>query len=161
MERNASHTPIRRAVTRIAGLLLFASALPVAAGSAGERPTPKTGTDHTGEPRVGIASFYHDRFAGRPMANGKPMQPDQDNAASRTLPLGTTARVTNLENGQSTVVTIEDRGPYVDGRIVDLSPASAEAIGLTEEQGLTKVEVAPIRVPLPDGSAIMGAGAQP
>lgn len=125
------------------------------------RPTPKSGTDRSGQRQVGKASFYHDKFAGRPMANGKPMRPDEDNAASLTLPLGTTARVTNLETGQSTVVTIEDRGPYVDGRIVDLSPSSAEEIGLTRDQGLAPVEVAPIEVPLPDGTVKLGAGAAP
>ncbi|TFY97791.1 septal ring lytic transglycosylase RlpA family protein [Ramlibacter rhizophilus] len=130
-----------------------------ASREADAQPTPKSGTDHTGKPRVGKASFYHDRFVGRKMANGKPMRAEDDNAASLTLPLGTTARVTNLETGQSTVVTIEDRGPYVDGRIVDLSPSSAEAIGLTREQGLAPVEVAPIEVPLPDGTVKMGAGA--
>lgn len=130
-----------------------------ASQAAAPRPTPKTGTDHTGSRRVGKASFYDDKFFGRKMANGKPMRPNDDNAASKTLPLGTTARVTNLDTGQSTVVTIEDRGPYVHGRIVDLSPASAQQIGLTPEQGLAPVEVLPIEVPLPDGTVKMGAGA--
>lgn len=148
----------------LGGVFAFGAALadqPKAAERAAAKPTPKAGTDHTGKSRVGKASFYHDKFGGRPMANGKPMRLDGDNAASLTLPLGTTARVTNLETGQSTVVTIEDRGPYVAGRIVDLSPASAEEIGLTQEQGLTTVEVAPIEVPLPDGTTILGAGAAP
>jgi rare lipoprotein A len=103
--------------------------------------------------QVGKASFYADRFAGRKMANGKPMNPNNDNAASRTLPLGTKARVTNLENGRSAVVTIEDRGPYVDGRIVDLSPASARQIGLGK-QGVATVEVTPLEVPQPGGGSV-------
>src|SRR5262249_8041141 len=78
---------------------------------------------------------------------------------SRTLPLGTTARVTNLKTGKSTVVTIQDRGPYVDGRIVDLSPGTAEKIGLTKKEGLTRVEVAPIAIPMPDGRIKFGAAA--
>jgi len=94
------------------------------------------------------------------MANGKPMNPRRDIAASKTLPLGTTAKVTNLETGRSAVVTIEDRGPYVRGRIVDLSPATAEKIGLTPEAGVATVAVAPIAVPLADGSVKPGAGAQ-
>ncbi|MBL0421953.1 septal ring lytic transglycosylase RlpA family protein [Ramlibacter sp. AW1] len=126
-----------------------------------EAASKKKKLDHSGRRQVGKASFYHDRFGGRKMANGEPMELDGDNAASRTLPLGTTARVTNLETGQSTVVTIEDRGPYVDGRIVDLSPASADEIGLSREQGLAEVEVAPIEVPMPDGTTRMGAGAAP
>lgn len=115
--------------------------------------------DTSGRPKVGKASFYARKFSGRKMADGKRMDPRDDNAASKTLPLGTTARVTNLETGKSAVVTIQDRGPYVDGRIVDLSPATAEKIGLTKEDGLARVEVAPIAVPLPDGSVRPGAGA--
>jgi rare lipoprotein A len=73
------------------------------------------------------------------------------------LPLGTTAKVTNLETGKSAVVTIQDRGPYVEGRIVDLSPATAREIGITRRQGVAKVEVAPIAVPLPSGGVKYGA----
>src|SRR5688572_8976848 len=67
--------------------------------------------DHSGQSQVGKASFYADKFAGRKMADGTPMDPKDDNAASKTLPLGTKARVTNLETGKSAVVTIQDRGP--------------------------------------------------
>ena len=101
----------------------------------------------------GKASFYARKFAGRKMADGTPMNPRGNNAASKTLPLGTVARVTNLETGRSAAVTIRDRGPYVRGRIVDLSPATAEQIGLSREQGVTMVEVAPISVPQPEEGA--------
>lgn len=87
------------------------------------------------------------------------MDPEGDNAASRTLPLGTKAKVTNIETGKTAVVTIEDRGPYVDGRLVDLSPGTARKIGLTERKGVTKVVVAPIVVPLPGGKVKVGAAA--
>jgi rare lipoprotein A len=136
-----------------------------AAGARDPAPGPsataagKPALDRSGRPRVGEASFYGRRFFGRPMADGTPMDPQGDNAASRTLPLGTTARVTNLETGRSAVVTIQDRGPYAKGRIVDLSPATAEEIGLTTEQGVARVEVAPIAVPQPDGSVLPGAAA--
>jgi rare lipoprotein A len=93
------------------------------------------------------------------MADGVPMDPQGDNAASRTLPLGTTAKVTNVETGKTAIVTIEDRGPYVDGRLVDLSPGTAAKIGLTPRQGITKVVVAPIAVPMPDGKVKAGAAA--
>jgi rare lipoprotein A len=73
--------------------------------------------------------------------------------------LGTTAKVTNLNTGLSTLVTIQDRGPYVDGRMIDLSPGTAAKIGLTRKQGLTKVEVSPIAVPMPDGRIKFGAAA--
>jgi rare lipoprotein A len=115
--------------------------------------------DHSGKRRIGKASFYARMFAGRKMANGNRMDPQVNNAASRTLPLGTTAKVTNLKTGMSAVVTIEDRGPYVEGRIVDLSPATAQEIGITKREGVTKVEVAPISVPQPDGSVKLGAAA--
>ena len=130
------------------------------AGTAAHRAASGSQLDRSGHERVGKASFYARRFAGRKMANGKPMNPRRDIAASKTLPLGTTAKVTNLDTGRSAVVTIEDRGPYVRGRIVDLSPATAEKIGLTPETGVATVAVAPIAVPLPDGSVKPGAGAQ-
>jgi rare lipoprotein A len=117
------------------------------------------GTDLSGRARVGVASVYAYRFAGRKMADGRRMDPRDGNAASRTLPLGTEARVTNLGTGQSARVVIEDRGPYVKGRIVDLSPATAEQIGITQREGIAKVEVAPIAVPQPDGSVKPGAAA--
>src|SRR5262249_7262699 len=87
----------------------------------------------------------------RRMANGKRMNPRGNNAASLTLPLGTIARVTNLETHKSAIVTIQDRGPYVAGRIVDLSPATAQMIGITRKQGLAKVRVTPLTIPLPNG----------
>ena len=86
------------------------------------------------------------------------MEPTANNAASRTLPLGTTAKVTNLETGKTAVVTIRDRGPYVAGRIVDLSPATAREIGLDKRTGITQVQVAPIAVPMPDGEIKLGDG---
>jgi rare lipoprotein A len=113
--------------------------------------------DRSGHKRRGKASFYAQKFSGRKMADGTIMQPQGDNAASKTLPLGTTARVTNLENGRSAVVTIRDRGPYIQGRIVDLSPSTAKEIGIEHKNGVAKVEVAPILVPLPDGHVKLGA----
>jgi len=120
---------------------------------------PAPPADLSGRKRVGKASFYAKQFSGKPMANGAPMDPHGDNAASRTLPLGTTAKVTNVETGKSAVVTIQDRGPYVDGRIVDLSPDTAMKIGITPRKGVAKVVVAPIAVPLPDGRVKVGAAA--
>lgn len=122
-------------------------------------PVAKPPLDRSGKKRVGKASFYADRFGGRKMADGKIFRLHDSNAASRTLPLGTTAKVTNLETGQSAVVTIQDRGPYVDGRIVDLSPGTARTIGLSKRQGVTKVEVTPITVPLPNGGVKLGQAA--
>lgn len=112
--------------------------------------------DHSGQPRKGKASFYADRFAGRKMADGTPMNPNSNVAASRTLPLGTKAEVTNLDNGKKEVVEIRDRGPYVDGRIVDLSPKVAKKLDMSEK-GIAPVVVTPIEVPQPDGSVMPGA----
>jgi rare lipoprotein A len=122
--------------------------------------THKIVSDLTGRARTGVASFYADMFFGRKMADGSPMDPRGDNAASLTLPLGTRARVTNTQTGQSAVVTIQDRGPYVKGRLIDLSPATARAIGITPKMGLAKVEVTPIYVPLPNGRVRWGEGSQ-
>jgi rare lipoprotein A len=115
--------------------------------------------DFSAKKRMGTASFYAKQFAGRPMADGAPMDPGGDNAASKTLPLGTKAKVTNLETGKSAIVTIQDRGPYVPGRIVDLSPATARQIGISERKGVAPVVVAPIAVPQPDGKVKLGAAA--
>jgi rare lipoprotein A len=127
--------------------------------SASSQQTQPPQPDLSARKRVGKASFYAKQFFGKPMANGAPMDPQGNNAASRTLPLGTTAKVTNVETGKTAIVRIEDRGPYVDGRVVDLSPGTAEKIGLTPRKGITKVVVAPITVPMPDGKVKMGAAA--
>jgi rare lipoprotein A len=88
---------------------------PSQSAAASAKPQP----DLSGRTRFGIASFYAKKFAGREMADGTKMDQHGDNAARKTLPLGTTAMVTNTETGQSAQVTIQDRGPYVVGRIVD------------------------------------------
>ena len=117
-----------------------------------EVPVARPVLDRSGKKRVGTASVYAHRFVGRKMADGTRMDPHDDNAASKTLPLGTEAKVTNLKTGKSATVTIQDRGPYVKGRIVDLSPATADKIGITPTEGVAKVEVAPLVVPAPEAS---------
>jgi rare lipoprotein A len=124
-----------------------------------ERVTEPAKPDLSARPRVGKASYYAQEFFGRRMANGAPMNPRGDNAASRTLPLGTVARVTNVATGESAIVKIEDRGPYIKGRIVDLSPSTAVKVGITPHLGVAKVVVAPITVPLPDGRIKLGQAA--
>jgi rare lipoprotein A len=114
--------------------------------------------DLSGRQRIGKASVYAKRLDGRKMADGTPMQMDSDSAASKTLPLGTKAKVTSLETGRSAVVTIRDRGPYVHGRILDVSPSTARKIGLGPKRGIAKVAVEPITVPLPDGGVKRGDG---
>jgi len=114
--------------------------------------------DHSGKARRGKASYYGGKFKGKKMADGSPMNPNADTAASKTLPLGTRARVTNLENGKSAEVKIRDRGPYVPDRIVDVTPKVAEKLDMKED-GVAPVVVKPITVPQPDGSVKPGAGA--
>ncbi|MGZ3235928.1 MAG: septal ring lytic transglycosylase RlpA family protein [Burkholderiaceae bacterium] len=107
--------------------------------------------DRTGKTRKGKASYYGREFYGKKMANGKPMNPRSNVAASKTLPLGTKAKVTNLDTGKSAVVDIEDRGPYVKNRIVDLSPKVAEELDI-KKKGVAPVEVDPISIPSKDDS---------
>jgi rare lipoprotein A len=107
--------------------------------------------DRSGKPRKGTASYYGRRFYSKKMADGTRMDPQSNAAASKTLPLGTKARVTNLENGSNEVVEIKDRGPYVKDRIVDVSPKTADKLGLKDD-GTAPVEVKPIAVPQPDGT---------
>lgn len=77
------------------------------------------------------------------MADGTPMRPESNNAASRTLPLGSKALVTNLRNGRTAVVTIRDRGPFIKGRIIDVSPSTALSLGMVAA-GVVRVAVVPL-----------------
>lgn len=132
---------------------------PVAQHAGQPRPHPRPGLDLSGRTRVGKASFYSGTFNGRKMADGTRMNPRNDSAASKTLPLGTTAKVTNVETGESAVVTIRDRGPYVRGRIVDLSPATAQKVGIDRHEGVSKVAVTPLSLP-PVAQPRSGAASQ-
>jgi rare lipoprotein A len=149
-----------------AGLSFFAAPMTFA-----DDPTPtmvaphqnkakKLPADVSGHRRVGEASVYARRFAGRKMANGQPMEPADNNAASKTLPMGTTAKVTNMKTGKTAVVKISDRGPYVEGRILDLSPSTARKLGVDPKAGVARVSVEPISVPLPDGQVKPGVAAR-
>ncbi len=88
----------------------------------------------------GIASWYGSDFHGRKTANGEVYDMNAISAAHPTMPLPSYARVTNLENGRSIIVRVNDRGPYAPGRIVDLSTATAKALG-SFGQGLARVRV--------------------
>lgn len=93
--------------------------------------------------QVGVASFYHSSLAGNLTANGDRYNESALTAAHRTLDLGTRVRVTNLENHRSVVVTVNDRGPYAKGRIIDLSRRAARVLGFVHD-GVTKVKVEPL-----------------
>lgn len=89
---------------------------------------------------VGWASWYGKDFHGRRTASGAVYDMYQLTAAHQTLPLGTPVMVTHLDSGKSVMVTINDRGPFVKGRIIDLSYAAAQALGMVEE-GVARVRV--------------------
>jgi rare lipoprotein A len=89
----------------------------------------------------GIASYYADDFHGKQAANGEIFNMNDLTAAHRTLPFGTRVKVTNLSNNKTVVVRVIDRGPYVDGRIIDLSLGAARSIGMVES-GTAKVRIA-------------------
>jgi rare lipoprotein A len=125
--------------TLIAAALLGAVFTPVrdslplaAAAAAGGDPVIQT--------LVGLASYYGPGFHGRLTASGEVFDMHELVAAHRTLPLGTVARVTNLANGRSVVVRITDRGPYIKGRILDVSKGAAQALAFVRD-GLTRVRI--------------------
>ena len=90
--------------------------------------------------QVGVAAWYGGLHQGRLTASGEVFDENLLTAAHRTLPLITWARVTNLDNGRSVAVRVNDRGPYIDGRVIDLSTRAAEELGMTA-QGLARVEI--------------------
>ena len=92
---------------------------------------------------VGLASYYADRFQGRRTASGERYDRRAYTAAHRKLRFGTQVQVTRLDNGRSVTVRINDRGPFVKGRVIDLSYAAAEALGMLRS-GVVKVRVTPV-----------------
>lgn len=122
------------------------------------RPPPGIRNDESGRKEEGRASYYASRFMHRKMADGRAMNPNADAAASKSLPLGSVARVTNLKNGKTTTVRIEDRGPFGRGRIIDLTARAARQINMTRT-GVTPVVVKPVTIPTRDGRVKLGAGA--
>lgn len=90
--------------------------------------------------QTGMASFYADKFEGSNTASGEKYKHNKFTGAHKFLPFGTKVRVTNLANGKSVEVTINDRGPYVENRIIDLSKSAAEELEYTN-QGLAEVKL--------------------
>jgi rare lipoprotein A len=89
----------------------------------------------------GKASFYNDSFQGKKTANGEEFSQEKMTAASKDLPLGSHVTVTNKANDKSVDVKVNDRGPYVKGRVIDLSKKAAIKIGITTKKGLAPVKV--------------------
>ncbi|WP_211209323.1 septal ring lytic transglycosylase RlpA family protein [Psychroflexus tropicus] len=90
--------------------------------------------------QTGKASFYADKFEGRPTASGEIYRHNLATAAHRKLPFGTKVKVTNLSNNRTALVTINDRGPFIRGRIIDLSRSVAQSLGVIES-GVTNVQI--------------------
>ncbi len=132
-----------RATMRKTTLLLFAVTLCcLLVSGCGLIVTPK---EEPGAPgAVGLASYYHDKFQGRRTASGEPFDQNALTAAHRTYPFGTQLRVHNLENGKTVDVRINDRGPHISGRIIDLTHRAAQAIGVLQ-QGVVTVRLSVLK----------------
>lgn len=90
--------------------------------------------------QTGLASYYADSYEGRPTASGEKFSQSNYTAAHKTLPLGTRVAVTNISNGRQVVVKINDRGPFVKRRIIDLSKVAAHDLDMVGK-GVTKVKI--------------------
>lgn len=129
----------QRAAMRV---LAVAVIVVLAYGCATTAPPPTRGEL---QPLRGVASWYGEEFAGRTTANGEIFDPHQLTAAHRTLPFGTVLDVMNPRTGQAVRVRVNDRGPYIGGRVIDLSYAAAQQISLVEP-GIGEVEIRVVRV---------------
>jgi rare lipoprotein A len=124
---------------------------PVPAGGPEKKVKAKASADRSSNRREslirrvmrGKASWYGPRFHGKKTATGEIFDQQKLTAAHKTLPLGTKAIVTNLENGNTVEVEINDRGPYVPGRVIDVSYAAAKQLGILKS-GVAPVEVQPL-----------------
>ncbi|WP_211254902.1 septal ring lytic transglycosylase RlpA family protein [Nevskia soli] len=141
-------TNLRLRAWMVPALLFLCCGGPAVAAQSAALAKEKTRTHkapthaHASNNHRGKASVYSRKLSKRPMADGTPLDLDSNAAASKTLPLGSRAKVTNLRNGRSAEVVIKDRGPFVKGRIIDLSPKTAKALGF--RTGTVPVEVTPI-----------------
>jgi len=123
---------------------------------AGSKPESPAKPRHQSPYQVGTASWYGEYFVGRATASGEPYNMYDLTAAHPTLPLGTWVRVTNLHNGRRVYVRINDRGPIVPGRIIDLSYSAAQSLRFTSK-GLERVrlDVVPPRETQPQQVAML------
>ncbi len=122
--------------------ILFASlVLAFAASTVNARPAATPG-----QIQKGVASYYHDSLHGLKTASGKRYDRNALSAAHKTLPLGTKVRVTDVKTGKDIVVRINDRGPFIAGRVIDLSRRAARDLGIVK-RGVAKVEVEVLSVP--------------
>lgn len=116
-----------------------------ACGGYGYQPPPQTTVD-PGWTQEGVASWYGPGFHGRPTASGEVFDMDAMTAAHRTLPLGTRIEVTVLATGRRTRVRVNDRGPFVDDRVLDVSRATARRLGFLQD-GTARVRIRVVEPP--------------
>jgi rare lipoprotein A len=131
-------------VTRKLGFFVLAASLALSVTNFAEAKS-RSKAHHSSSASSGVASVYAtkgDGYAGRRTANGERAQSGALTAAHKSLPFGTMVRVTNTRNNKSVVVRINDRGPFVRGRVIDLTPAGARAIGMS---GLAPVSLSVVR----------------
>lgn len=126
----------RKATLRVATFILSTAAF-LPASMAQAQPQETSGKVI----QSGRASWYGPGFHGRRTASGETFNTNELTAAHRTLPFGTKVRVVNKRTGKSVVVRINDRGPYAHGRVIDLSRASAQAIGISGVAPVTVAEL--------------------
>jgi rare lipoprotein A len=124
------------AFSRVGALLLTISFLATLLTSCGGSKSAFT--------QSGQGSYYADKFNGRPTASGTPYRPGKLTAAHNTLPFGTKIRVTNTRTGRSVKVVVNDRGPHVKGRVVDVSKRAARKLGLIDA-GVIPVQLKVVR----------------
>jgi len=123
------------------------------AGKASEATPPEIELPMDAKPvlvETGIASWYGPPYHNRRASNGEIYDMHAMTAAHRTLPLGSIVRVVNVDTKSSVIVRITDRGPFVEGRIIDLSKAAAEKIGMLQK-GTTRVRIEVLKTPVPIG----------
>jgi len=109
-------------------------------------PVPPPSAAGTGVTEVGLASWYGREHHGKRTASGEPFDMEALTAAHRSLPFGTWVRVTHLPTGQTVTVRINDRGPWVGGRVIDLSRRAAQALGILGA-GVARVRLEVVRSP--------------
>lgn len=108
------------------------------------KPVNASSTKHYTQ--EGVASWYGGKFNGHKTASGERLNPKEYTVAHKYLPFGTTVKITNLNNGKIVKARVNDRGPFVKHRIVDLSKAAANAIGMTGTSNVKLETVAPVEV---------------
>jgi peptidoglycan lytic transglycosylase len=136
-KRSSFVGPIARAGLLLIAILVWGLCFPELSRAEGVQSKPTTRIVFA---QAGIASWYGNQHQGRRTANGERFDLHALTAAHRSLPFGTILRVTNLKTGKAVVVRVNDRGPYIRGRIVDLSAAAGNALGIG------KVGIAPVRI---------------